>query len=260
MRVLQQEPPWRALRAFPNSSGEALVHLHNVSGGILGGDHLRLEVSLTPQAQAQITSIGATRIYRHRPGKADANHATILHVGSGALLEYLPDPVIPFAGSRFLQSMRIHLSQDAGLIWWETLSPGRAAHGESFGFENFSAETAIHAYDGPVASERYSLSPSLHDITSPARMGPFQYSATMYVCRADASSRWLKLERELSERARDLSGPEARWGVSSLIRHGLVVRGLARHAHQISQALAVLWQLAKQSVWGRDALLPRKIY
>ena len=151
----------------------------------------------------------------------------------------------------------VHLLNDAMYARADQLMTELAAKDKA---ASRSVPTLIHAHDGPVASERYSLSPSLHDITSPARMGPFQYSATMYVCRADASSRWLKLERELSERARDLSGPEARWGVSSLIRYGLVVRGMARHAHQISQALPILWQLAKQSIWGRDALLPRKIY
>ncbi len=260
LRVLRQEPPWRALRAFANSAGEALVHLHNLSGGVLGGDCLQLEVSLAAQAQAQITNVGATRIYRHRTGKGDAKQTTICEVGSGGLLEYLPDAVIPFAASRYAQCTQIRLARDAGLIWWETLSPGRAAHGESFVFENFSVNTAIHGPDGPIALERYSLTPQLQDVASPARMGPFQYSATMYVCRVDASSRWLALERELNERALALSGIETRWGASSLICHGVVIRGMARHAHQISEGLQTMWQAAKRSVWGREALLPRKIH
>jgi len=260
LRVLRQDPPWRALRAFHNCSGEALVHLHNVSGGVLAGDQLKLEVSLAPHAQAQITNVGATRVYRHRPGEPDARHSTFCEVGTDALLEYLPDAVIPFAASRYAQCTEIRLSQDAGLIWWETISPGRVAHGESFEFENYSVNTAIHSPAGPIALERYSLSPQLQDIGSPARMGRFQYSATMYVCRVDASSRWLALERELNEQALVLSGPDAHWGASSLTCHGVVVRGMARHAHQISQGLHVLWQAAKQSVWGRDALPPRKVY
>ena len=259
-RVLRQEPPWRALRAFPNASGEALVHLHNVSGGVLGGDNLRLEVTLAPHAQAQITTVGSTRVYRHRFGMPDANHVTLFHVGSGALLEYLPEPVIPFARSRFSQKCEIHLSDDAGLIWWETVSAGRIAHGEAFSFDKFSAETAIHSASGPVALERYSLSPKSQAIASPVRMGPFLYSATMYVCRVAGSSRWLALENELNEIARELSGPETCWGASSLVRHGVVVRGMARHAHQVTRGLQSLWQAAKQSIWGRGALLPRKIY
>src|SRR5450432_731282 len=87
LRVLRQEPPWRALRAFPNAAGEALLHLHNVSGGILGGDDLRLEATLQPRAQAQITAVGATRVYRSRVGQSAACQATQFHVGKDALLE-----------------------------------------------------------------------------------------------------------------------------------------------------------------------------
>ena len=35
MSVDAQEPPWKVLRAFELAKGGALVHLHNVSGGIL---------------------------------------------------------------------------------------------------------------------------------------------------------------------------------------------------------------------------------
>ena len=38
----RQDPPWKVVRAFPNAAGESLVHLNNVSGGVFGGDCLRL--------------------------------------------------------------------------------------------------------------------------------------------------------------------------------------------------------------------------
>jgi urease accessory protein len=259
-RALRQDPPWRALRGFSNPSGEALVHLHNVSGGILGGDNLHLEVVLTPNAQVQITTVGATRIHRHRPGRPDASQTARFHLANSSLLEYLPDPLIPFAHSRFTQNSEIHLSEDAGLICWETIAAGRIFHGESFAFDDLSINTSIHSPIGPIALERYQLSPSLQPIHSPARMGPFLYSATMYVCRANASLRWLPLENQLNEIARGLSGPECCWGASALVRDGLVIRGMTQHAHQASQALHRFWHTAKQCVWGRPASLPRKIY
>jgi urease accessory protein len=38
----RQEPPLKVVRAFELEDGAALVHLHNVSGGLLGGDRLEL--------------------------------------------------------------------------------------------------------------------------------------------------------------------------------------------------------------------------
>ncbi len=71
MFVLEQEPPWRAIRAFRNARDQALVHLHNVSGGILSGDSLHLCIDAAPSTRVQVTSVGATRIYRQAPGPPD---------------------------------------------------------------------------------------------------------------------------------------------------------------------------------------------
>ena len=219
-----------------------------------------MDVTLKPKAQAQITTVGATRIHQHRLGRVDAAHTSCCHICEGAMLEFLPDSVIPFANSRFSQNSKIHLADDAGLIWWEIFSAGRLAHNEAFGFERFSTQTSISSTTGPVFIENYSLEPKLRDMTSPTRMGKFLYSASMYVCRADCSSRWLQLENDLNEIARELSGPGTCWGASCLVRHGLLVRGLSQNIHQVTTALNRLWQVAKQSVWGRIALPPRKVY
>ena len=41
-----QDPPLRVIRAFHTNENGAMVHLHNVSGGLFGGDDLRLEVEV----------------------------------------------------------------------------------------------------------------------------------------------------------------------------------------------------------------------
>jgi urease accessory protein len=261
LHVLRQDPPWRALRAFHNPSGEALIHLHNVSGGILGGDELHLEANLQPRAQAQITSVSATRIYRSRADLPAASQFTRFHVGKDALLEYLPETVIPFANSRFEQTSEIHLDQGAGLICWETLSAGRIASGERWVFHHVSVNTAIYAAARPIAIERYSLHPRLTDLCSPARFGNYLYSTTMYVCRTGhPAADWLTLENELNSLGTSLSSSESSWGASALISDGVVVRGMAKNAHRIAAGLQAMWHKAKQDVWGRQALPPRKIY
>src|SRR3981081_645800 len=60
----EQQLPLRIVRAFQLDDGGALVHVHNLSGGFLGGDLLDVAVEVGPRALAQITSTGATRIYR----------------------------------------------------------------------------------------------------------------------------------------------------------------------------------------------------
>src|SRR5580658_2238738 len=55
-----QEPPFKVVRAFTLEDGTALVHLHNVSGGLLAGDDLTLEVNLGCNASVQLTTTGPT--------------------------------------------------------------------------------------------------------------------------------------------------------------------------------------------------------
>src|SRR5215471_17067278 len=91
LRVRQQDAPWRVLRGFPNGGGETLAHLNNISGGILDTDDLHLRVDVQPGAQAQITSTGATRLYRSRSDALQARSTTEVEAGEDALVEYVPD-------------------------------------------------------------------------------------------------------------------------------------------------------------------------
>src|SRR5208282_5562950 len=68
----RQQAPLQVVRAFALEDGGALAHLHNVSGGLLGGDRLELRARVGAGASVQLTTTGATRIYRPRELAADA--------------------------------------------------------------------------------------------------------------------------------------------------------------------------------------------
>jgi urease accessory protein len=260
MLVPVQTPPWRAIRAFHNPLRQAVVHLHNVSGGILSADSLELSIEAGLDTRVQVTSVGATRIYRHRPGRSLACLSTSIRVAQGAMLEYLPDSIIPFSGSRLRQSTSIRLGQNAGFIGWEMIAAGRVAGGEEFAFDFFHSEFSLCSDARPLALERYTLEPSARDPRSAARWGRFRYTAALYVCHTGvARPGWTELESRLNKLAFLRTSDTARWGVSTLVESGLVVRGLAREAHQITTGLHEFWDHSKQELWGEHALPPRKI-
>lgn len=140
------------------------------------------------------------------------------------------------------------------------MAAGRIAGGEEFGFDLFHSEFSVCSGTRPLALERYSLAPSARDPRSVARWGRFRYTATMYVCHTGvAQPRWIDLESSLNDRAFLQTSHAARWGVSTLVRGGLVIRGLALEAHQITAGLYTFWDLAKQELWSERAIPPRKI-
>jgi urease accessory protein len=261
MNVFRQDAPWRAIRAFQNPQRQALVHLHNVSGGILSADALELSVQAGAATRVQVTTVGATRIYRRRTDRPAARLSTSIRIEEGAMLEYLPDAIIPFAGSCLTQSTSVSLGANAGFVGWEILAAGRIGSGEVFGFDFFDSEFLILSHDRPLAMERYSLRPSVRNPRSVARWGRFRYTATLYVCHTGiARSQWSAVESRLNELAVRQTCLAARWGVSTLVANGLVVRGLALEAHQITAGLRTFWEFAKQEIWGEPAVVPRKIY
>jgi urease accessory protein len=257
----RQTPPLRVVRAFALDDGAAMAHLHNVSGGLLGGDDLTLAVEVGPRAEAQLTTTGATRIYRPSQDSAITQQRNEIRVAESGLLEYLPDAIIPFAGANFSQDTSIHLAPDAGLFWWEILAPGREAHNEIFDYECVAMQANLSGNSGRIAAERIRLEPNKYDISSPARMGPYLYCATFYVCREGVQARaWLELEAQLRQIANELSHRgKLRWGISTLKAHGLMIRCLATEGSDVLPGLLSLWDAAKFSLYGRHALPPRKV-
>jgi urease accessory protein len=260
-RCVQQEPPWKVVRAFPNPSGERLVHLNNVSGGVFGGDVMNLRIDVGTHAQAQITSTGSTRVYRPRAEAADALLSTEIHVGKDALLEYLPDSVIPFREARFEQRTDVHLAPGATLFWWEIIAPGRVAAGELFSYESLRVRTSIRNQERPIFIDRMSIQPRQTRLASLARFGKYRYLTSFLICRGHEEAKtWTTLEQKLREIALQRSGVETHWGATGLVADGLLVRGLSASSLAIMEDLHCFWTTAKNHLCGRVATAPRRTH
>ncbi len=238
------------------------MHLNNVSGGVLAGDRLALDVEVQAGASAQITTTGATRLYRHRVGATDSEQHARFSVGDTGLLEYLPDAVIPYAGSRYEQRTEIRLGRGATLFWWEVLAPGRLAAGERFAFERLRVQSEVYAGPRPVLREDFLLEPRQKNLSSTARMFEYSHAASLCIVQEGRPSAfWRVLEDRLNEIARERTRrAQAVWGASALASDGVIVRGLAASGWLIHESLIEFWRTARVAVTGADSVPPRKIY
>ena len=271
LRCLRQDPPWKVVRGFTLEDGESLVHLNNVSGGIFGGDTLRLMVNVHPGAQAQVTTTGAARLYRCRPEAQDAMLVSEFKIAKDALLEYLPDALIPFRSARAIQRTTYSLEEGATLFCWETLAPGRTASGELFAYERLKLSTEINVNGRPIYTDRILLEPAKMSMRTPARFGSSSYLVTFLAIRAGSTVSELRsLETALEEIVYgstfqggpplDFQPATSHWGVTSLSAHGVLVRGMSDSPIKIPSMLQSLWSRAKQHLYGRVAVAPRKTY
>ncbi len=155
---------------YPDGSGMPEVQITNPSGGILGGDNLEMEVSLAAGSSATVLTQAAGKAYRG----VQAEQRAAFHL-AGALLEYLPHHLIPYAGSAYRQETTFHLAKGATLITLDAYSAGRVARGERFAFERLRARLEILLDAIPEAIDGFDLAGDVE------HFGGYSYTASAYV-------------------------------------------------------------------------------
>jgi urease accessory protein len=223
-------------------------------GGVLQGDRYRIDLRCEPEAVAHVTTRTATKLYR-----MDQNYATqMVHitVGAGAVLEYLPDPIIPFRDSRFYGRTMLTVDPTASVFLGETLLPGRVAHGEQHAYALFWSTTEASATDGTLLfSDTLRFEPAATPLNTPGRLGAHAVLATLYVVtrRIDA--------RSLADRLHAATGmhSDVMAGASTLPNDsGAALRILGPSSRAVGAALHAAWDAARWVVLGAPAPDRRK--
>jgi len=152
MRRCRYTLPLQVLSPLALDDGSSYLLLLNPTGGVLGGDRLRTEISLGENAHACLSTPSATRVYR--TNGAPAKIGTEICMGRNATLEYLPDHVIPHPGSSLRQSLRIEMEEGSRGIFFDGFSSGRVALGEAWQFRDFDSRTEIFLRGEPIFANR----------------------------------------------------------------------------------------------------------
>lgn len=110
-------------------------------GGIVGGDHLAIDVACAPSAHAFLTSPGAAKWYRAN-GKVSTQQVRLDAAGASAI-EWLPQETIFYNDAHVRMAHSVELAHDASYIGCEILCFGRSASGERFERGTISQRTSI---------------------------------------------------------------------------------------------------------------------
>ena len=125
---LFQRAPCRVL--FPNSPADDLPLgvLLTTSGGLAGGDRVRISVGVEDSAKAVVTTQAAEKIYRSLGPETHVDIA--LTVTSNAWLEWLPQETILFDRARLSRRTSAEIEAGGRLLAAEMIVFGRTARGE----------------------------------------------------------------------------------------------------------------------------------
>ena len=129
---LYQRAPCRVL--FPDREDDDLIQavLLTTSGGLTGGDRVRVDVDVRAGARATVTTQAAEKIYRALVHDSAAKIDIGVTVEAGAWAEWLAQETILFNGARLRREFHAEVSSRGRLLAVESLVLGRTAMGECF--------------------------------------------------------------------------------------------------------------------------------
>ena len=247
--------PFHITRPFYFDEAPAValtLYLQSVSGGIYQGEDLRMVCSADAGSAAHVTTQAATIV--HRMPAAPARQTVSLTAEDGALLEYLPDPLIMFPGARLASVLEIEASADATVIASESFAH-HDPDGEDRRFESFAAEMRIRDEGGRLlALERYALAGDrLAAGAGQIARWPAQGSFVV-AHRGPARDAILAALRAALAPTDDFYG-----GASALPNEaGMSVRLLARDGARLRRGLEAAWRAVRFALYGTPPAPRRK--
>lgn len=235
--------------------GPGICHaivLHPPSG-IVGGDSLDIRVAARDRAHALLTTPGAGKWYRS--AGAEARQTVTITVGSGAILEWLPQETILFSGALANLKTDVDLCHGARFLGVETLCFGRRASGEKFAKGTLSLGTDIRLDGRLVWRERGRIDSRSALLDSPVGLAGYSICSTVLAVGSDTTAEQLAACRAVFS-ASGSGETGAKWGVSSIPKL-FVGRYLGHSTEAAREWFMSLWQILRPTLGDCEARQPR---
>lgn len=243
---LYQRAPCRML--FPDTeAGEApLAVMITTSGGLTGGDRIRLDISALPGARGTVTTQAAEKLYRVLPDEADIHIETRIEVAEDAAIEWLSQEAIIFDRSRLRRSLDIRLTGNARLLGVEMMMMGRDAMGEIFSTGLIHDAWRIRRDGRLIWADALHIERKGDESPSPFGMGNARALATLVYAGPDAASH-LDLARSLAP------APD---GGATLINDILIIRLMNKDGMALRAAASTALSALRTATLGAPSRLP----
>lgn len=247
--VIQQRRhvgPLTVQRPFYPEGGVCHSYVLHPPGGVVGGDQLRLNVTLERGAHALITTPASAKFYRS--DGATALQQQSLAVASAGILEYLPQDTILFDACKVNTRTRIELAPDARFAGWEILCQGRPASGEKFLTGYCRQVYELYREGKPLVIERTHLHGNSEMQSARWGLANYPVMGTMLVTGANA---------ELLSLAQSTRIDTTALFSASLMRDVLICRYLGWQGIEARDCFTRVWQAIRPAWIGRAACRPR---
>jgi urease accessory protein len=235
----------RALYRADDPPGLCTLYVQGCSGGLFQRDRVALSFAVGPRAAAHVTTAAATIVHRMSDGDR-AEQTVVLDVAAGGWLEYAPDPMILFPGSRLAARTRVRLAGGARAIVVDGFL-GHHLPDDARPFEWFEGETRIEDGAGQLlARERFVVPGEAFQAGGRGQMGAYACHTTLFVLGAGEVPL-----AAMRAALRDATGGGApTYGGASALPGGagVIARLLATDGTALRAGLDACWSAAREAL------------
>ena len=247
---LYQHAPLRVLFPAPRGADPVTASLVTVSGGLVGGDRIAVEVAAGERAEALVHAQAAEKVYR---SAGDDVHVEVsLSAEAESWLEYLPQETILFDGSRLNRRTRVDVAPGARLLAGEIGVFGRGASGETWRDGLYHECWEVRRAGELIWKDVLHLDETSVEALSDAFGFDGATAAATAIYAGDDPAISLATARGLL-----VDGGGTVISAATLVDDLLVVRWLAREPRALRDAFGKFWAGFRSGIAGLPGALPR---
>ncbi|SDO45293.1 urease accessory protein [Paenibacillus sp. yr247] len=230
------------------------VYLMDCSPGLMSGDHYEINVSLGEGAHVFLTNQSFTKVHPSQINQGSTQCQT-LHLEAGAMLEYIPEPLMLYKDASLSADMDVHLSPGSAFIFSDIVCPGRTQRGEIFQYARYTNRMKVWYGNELIFYQNQRIEPQTMQLTAPGCWEQETHLGNLYIYSDRLKHRHLEGIRERLER---LEGVQVRIGASLTHKYGLIVSVMGRHAWELQFILTKAWHDIRRSLLALTPLMVNK--
>lgn len=237
-----------------NFENMVFIYSQNPTGGIIQGDRQITNIECEKDSMVHVTSQGSSKVQTMNANYAGSE--ITLKVHDNAVLEYLPEPVILYAESRFFQKTYIEVGNGGIVFFSEVIVPGRIARGEEFQFKLYQSEiTAKNSAGDLLFRDRVIIDSENIDLGKQGPMGGYKILGNFYLIAPDKDyEKIIEIIRGIKTGSDDVVG-----GITLLPNNsGILFRVLGTNTKSVNEMILKAWNELRQNVLGAEAPNLRK--
>jgi urease accessory protein len=251
--------PLRVQRPF-FPEGPACLHLYllHPPGGLVGGDRLAVDLTVSAGAHVVMTTPSAGKIYRNISGLKQGQYTSI-RVASKAVMEYFPQENIIFNGADGEIATQVDLTGDGLFIGWEIACLGMQASKEEFVKGALKLSLVIQQDGKPLFFDRLKIeSPSALQSSKAGLQGRSVIGTlviTTTVVNADNEEKIIAWQQQINQCDSD---KHSSCSVATTQKPDVfVVRMLSDNSESVRRSFEALWAILRPQVINKNACRPR---